>query len=161
MGTNRGGTNNASQATVRSPSRRTPERLSPSTKTSCSTLRDADSPRGQLPALGCRKASGRRDVDEVVKSLANDLGVADHRGRAAEDGELPVSHLEAVAVGAMQDVARPAVAKARNVGDLVAQARRHESRRARIESPSSSTTRNGATPSLTTVLTRPAMSETP
>ena len=81
---------------------------------------------GQLLTLGCRQRSGRRDVHEVVGPLADDLGVADRRGRAAEHAELPVSHLEAVAVGAMQDIAGPSLAEAGNVRDLIAQAGRDE-----------------------------------
>ena len=58
--------------------------------------------------------------------LAHDLGVADGAGSAAEDAELSVADLVAVAVGAVQDVAGPPLAQARDVRQLVAQAGRDQ-----------------------------------
>ena len=70
--------------------------------------------------------AGRGEVDEVVGPLADDLRVADGAWGSTEDAELTVADLVAVAVRAVQDVAGPPVAQARDVGQLVAQAGRDQ-----------------------------------
>ena len=62
---------------------------------------------GDPPSRSCWRSAADsvpawRDVDEVIGPLADDLGISNCRGRAAQDAELPVSHLEAVTVGAVQ-----------------------------------------------------------
>jgi hypothetical protein len=76
--------------------------------------------------LRCRQCPVWRDVHEVIRPLADDLGISDGRGRAAQNAELPISHLEAVTVGAVQNVAGPSLTKAGDVGDLIPQASRNE-----------------------------------
>jgi hypothetical protein len=51
--------------------------------------------------------------------LPDDLGVAHGAGGAADDAELVVADLVAVAVGAVQDVTCPPIGKAGDVGELV------------------------------------------
>ena len=117
FGTNRGGTNSASQATVRSPSSSTPRRRSSSTRSRCAiALGDADPSRAQLLPLRGRECPAWSDVHEVFAPLAHDLGIADGCGRAAQHSELPIAHFEAVTVGAVQDVAGPPLRKTRYVG---------------------------------------------
>ena len=85
-------------------------------------LDDADGAGEQLGPLGGGEGAGWGEVDEVVGPLAHDLGVP-HRARgAAQDAELAVADLVAVAVGAVQDVAGPPIAEPGDVGQLVAQA---------------------------------------
>jgi hypothetical protein len=56
-----------------------------------------------------------------VRPLADHLCVPDGAGAAAHDAQAPVADLVAVAVGTVQDVARPPLAQPRDVGQLVAQ----------------------------------------
>ena len=121
---------------------------------------DRDPPGGQLVTLGCRQGPGRRDVHDVAGPLADDLGISDRRGRAAQHAELPVSHLEAVTVGAMQHVAGPTRTQARDVGNLIAQARRNEEPPRRERPALAQTTRKNA-PSLTIPVALPGMTTTP
>ena len=83
---------------------------------------DADGAGHESGAFGRGEQSGWGEVDEVVGPLTDDLGVADGARSAADDAELAVADLVAVAVGAVQDVAGPPVAQAGNGGQLVAKA---------------------------------------
>ena len=85
--------------------------------TSCSMLAfdHADRAGDQLGPLGGGEGVGWGEVDEVVGPLADDLGVADRAGVAADDAELAVADLVAVAVGAVQDVAGPPLTQAGDV----------------------------------------------
>ena len=82
---------------------------------------DADGAGEQLGPLGGGEGVGWREVDEVVRPLAHDLGVPDGTRRAPDDAEPAVADLVAVAVGAVQDVAGPPVAEPGDVRQLVAQ----------------------------------------
>ena len=62
------------------------------------------------------------EEDDVVGPLPHELGVGERLGGAAQHAERLVADLVAVAVGAVQQVAAPALADAGDVGQLVAQA---------------------------------------
>ncbi len=106
----------------------TPRSWSASSMTSCvdGAFDDADGAGEQLGPLGGGEDVGWGEVDEVVGPLANDLGVPDGARSAAEHAERAVADLVAVAVGAVQDIAGPPVAKPGDVRQLVAQARRDQ-----------------------------------
>ncbi len=61
------------------------------------------------------------EEDDVVGPLPEQERVLDGVGRAAEHAEPLVADLVAVAVGAVQQVAAPALADAGDVGELVAE----------------------------------------
>ena len=81
-----------------------------------------DVARGErLGLLGRRRRGGVAQEGDVVGQLAEQLrDVQRHRARG-EHGERLVAHLPAVAVRAVQDVARPPLAQPGDVGQLVAQ----------------------------------------
>jgi transcriptional regulator with XRE-family HTH domain len=90
------------------------------------TLDDADGTSHQLGALFLRQGPGRGEEDDVVRPLANDLGVPDGFRAVPQDSELLVSYLPAVAVRAVQHIPRPPRPEPGDVGQLVAQPGRHK-----------------------------------
>jgi hypothetical protein len=90
----------------------------------------------QLGAVCVRERVGWGEQDDVVRPLPDDLGVPDHVRAVPKDSELPVAHLPAVAVRAVQHAAGPPVAKTWDVGELVAQPVATRVRRAPTRSPS-------------------------
>ena len=89
-------------------------------------LDDPDRPGEQLGPLLIGQRGGRREQHHVVAPLPHDLRVRRCHRAVPHDAEPLVADLVAVAVGAVQDVARPAVAQPGDVGELIAQAGRHE-----------------------------------
>jgi hypothetical protein len=83
---------------------------------------DADGAGKQLAPFDDSEYAGWGEVDEVVGPLANDLRVPDGARGAADDAQLLVADLVAVAVGAVQHVTCPPLCQPRDVGQLVAQA---------------------------------------
>ena len=84
-------------------------------------LDDPDGPGEQLLALERGEGAGVVEVDDVAGPLPDDQGVLHGLRGAAEHAEALVADLVAVAVRAVQQVATPALADAREVGHLVAQ----------------------------------------
>ena len=60
-----------------------------------------------------------REEDDVVGPLAQQVRVVDGAGAGAENADRLVAHLPAVAVGAVQEVAAPALPNTRNLGEPV------------------------------------------
>jgi hypothetical protein len=83
------------------------------------SLSDSDATCRELYAFGRQKGLRRCEVHDVFRPLADDLGISDCGGRAAKDSERAIPHLVAVAVGAMEDVSCPALAKAWDVRKFV------------------------------------------
>ena len=79
----------------------------------------------QLEALHLGEARGRREEHDVVGPLADDLGVAHRVRRSTQNAERLIEHLVAVAIQAVQNVARPPLAKTRDFGQSVAQPGRY------------------------------------
>ena len=82
---------------------------------------DADGAGDELFALFGGEDGAVGEEHDVVGPLADQVGVGDGLGRAAEHAEGLVADLVAVAVGAVQQVATPPFAHAGDVGDVVAQ----------------------------------------
>src|SRR3954454_11308638 len=80
---------------------------------------NADGAGDELGPLGGGEGVGWGEVDEVVGPLPDDLGVADGAVCAAENAELLVADLVAVAVRAVQDVAGPAISPTGHVSEQV------------------------------------------
>ena len=87
---------------------------------------NSDRPGPKLFASGRRQHSWRSEEDDVVGPLPNDLRVFHRIGGRAEHGEALVADLVAVAVRAVQHVARPSVGEAGDVGEFVAEAAGHQ-----------------------------------
>jgi hypothetical protein len=84
-------------------------------------LHDDDRSGCQLLACSWRQRSCGREVDDIVGPLPDDLRVANRLRKPPQHAECLVLHLVTVAVGAVQDVARPSLPQAGDVGELVAQ----------------------------------------
>jgi len=72
-------------------------------------LDDADRAGHQLPALGSGQAVGGREQDDVVGPLAEQLSEAGTGRRPPQHADLLIADLVAVAVRAVQHVARPPI----------------------------------------------------
>src|SRR4051794_13497199 len=87
---------------------------------------DDDGAGDELGPLGGGEGVGWGEVDEIVGPLPDDMGVADGARGAADNAELTVADLVAVAVRAVQNVAGPAISQTGDVWQLVTEAGRHQ-----------------------------------
>ena len=117
---------------------------------------DADGAGDQLVPLDGGEDVGRGEVDEVVGPLADDLGVPDGARSAADDAELAVADLVAVAVRGSAGRRGPTVAQPGMSGSSSRRPVVTSSRRAEIRCPSASRTQNPSRPSGTRSVAVPA-----
>lgn len=89
-------------------------------------VHDADSTGDELLAFVGRQRVAVREVHDVLGPLAHKLHLMEGGGRAAKHPHLSAPDLPAVAVRAVQHVSTEACVHARDVGQLVAQARGDE-----------------------------------
>src|SRR5664279_666255 len=86
-------------------------------------LDDADAAGDELLPVVCGERVGVREEDDVGRPLAHQQGMLDGVGCSAQHSELLVADLVSVAVGAMQEISRPTLADAGDVGQVVSQPR--------------------------------------
>ena len=104
------------------------------TRRSTDPVDDRDAAGVERRALAGRDGVRVREEDHVVGPLAQEVRVLDGPGAGAEHADRLVADLPAVAVGAVQEIAAPALAGAGDVGQVVRGAGR-EQHLSRLDGP--------------------------
>ena len=87
---------------------------------------DLDAPRSEPVAVRGRHGVGVREEDDVLGPLADQQGVLDRTGLGAQDTDRLVTHLPAVTVGTVQQVAAPPLPDSGEVRQSIVDTRRHQ-----------------------------------